>query len=80
MIKDIFQATELADYYRKLQRAIQVYKENNQSFELDLNVANYHRKIRSLRLLKAHVLATTVNELAKQGSLQPLASNISCTP
>lgn len=64
---NIFPSTELADYYKKLQRAIEIYKENNESFVLCKESVNYHRKIKNLRMLKAHVLATTVNQLVRDG-------------
>lgn len=72
-VLDIFPSTELADYYKKLQRALEIYKENNESFELSKDSVNYHRKIKNLRLLKAHILATTINRLAAEGAFaQPL--------
>lgn len=67
-VLDIFPSSELADYYKKLQRALEVYKENNESFELSKDVTNYHRKIKNLRLLKSHVLATTINQLSAEGA------------
>lgn len=75
-VLDIFPSTELADYYKKLQRALEVYNENVESFELSKDAINYHRKIKSLRLLKSHVLATTINRLSAEGAFEQHAPSI----
>lgn len=75
-VLDIFPSTELADYYKKLQRALEVYNENGESFELSKDATNYHRKIKSLRLLKSHVLATTINRLSAEGAFEQHTSGI----
>lgn len=75
-VLDIFPSLELAEYYKKLQRALEIYKENGESFELSKETINYHRKVKNLRLLKSHVLATTINRLAAEGAFAQHTSNI----